>query len=192
MPWSHFPTECLLYLAFMSVPHLAAFLVGYLIAALLLHRQPGAFRQRVGRLRLFMGLLLLVSSAFNGLWSCLIWGRLYESMNYLIDFLPIWPITRTVIDVPWGNERGRLIEVSLFQLQLIWLLFAAGTWGCTVFIYRFVRRQGRLTRGDGAMSSLARPSSLPSGPHHTFETTPGGASRCGSPVLFMIGSASLH
>ena len=137
--------ECLWYLIPMGMVHLAAFLVGCGIVAVLPHRQPGTVGRRIGRLALFVGLLLLVGSVFNGLWSCLIWDRLYDSTDYVFDFMPFWPITRTVIDAPWGDERGRLIGVSLLQLQLIWLLFAAGTWGGTASLYRFLRKQGRLT-----------------------------------------------
>ncbi len=149
IPWSQFPVECLFYFIPMSVLHLAAFLVGCGIVAVLPHKQPGTVRRSIGHLALFVGLLLLVGSVFNGLWSCLIWERLYDSTDYVFDFMPFWPISRAVIDAPWGDARGRLIGVSLFQLQLIWLLFAAGTWGATAFCYRLVRKQGRLTKMRG-------------------------------------------
>ncbi len=145
IPWSHFPVECLWYLIPMSFPHLMGFLVGCGIVAVLPHRQPGVVPRRIGRLALFMGLLLLVGSAFNGLWSCLVWDRLYDSTDYVFDFTPFWPITRAVIEAPWGDERGRLIGVSLFQLQLIWFLFAAATWGASAFLHRLLRKRGRLT-----------------------------------------------
>jgi len=145
IPWGQFPVECLFYLIPMSALHLVAFLVGCGIVAALPRRQPGTVRRRVGRLAMFIGVLLLVGSVFNGLWSCLVWDRLYDSTDYVFDFMPFWPITGRVIDAPWGDERGRLLGVSLFQLQLVWFLFAAGTWVATTVLYRLVRRRGRLT-----------------------------------------------
>jgi hypothetical protein len=62
-------------------------------------------------------------------------------MDYVFDFRPFWPITQRVIDAPWGEEHGRLLGISLFQLQAVWLLFAGGTWTVTIFLYRIVRRR---------------------------------------------------
>jgi hypothetical protein len=124
----------------MSVPHLAVFVIGSLCLAVSVRKQPGTFLRRVGRLGSFIGILLIVGSLFNGLWSCLVWGRLYVSTDYVFDFMPFFPITQWVIDAPFGDGRGKLLGVSLFQLQLVWFLFAAGTWGVTLFLYRLVRR----------------------------------------------------
>lgn len=145
IPWSQFPAECLYYLVPMSVLHLAGFIVGCGVLAALPRKQPGTVLRRIGHFALFVVLLLLIGSVFSGIWSCLVWDRLYDSTDYVFDFMPFWPITRSVIDAPWGDERGQLLGVSLFQLQLIWLLFAVGTWGVTAFLYRLLRRQGRLT-----------------------------------------------
>jgi hypothetical protein len=138
--WSEFPTECLLYFALMGVLHLAAFLVGCLVLAALAIKQRGTFLRRAGCLGLFLGLLLMVGSIFNGVWSCVIWGRLYFSTDYVFDFSPFWPITQSVIDAPFGDMRGQLLGASLFQLQVVWLLFAAGTWTVSILLYRFIRR----------------------------------------------------
>jgi len=120
----------------MVVLHLAVFIVGCVILSILSvlpHKQPGTLKRRIARFGLFMVLFLFVGALFNGLWSCLIWDRLYNSTDYYFDFCPFWPITRAVIDAPWGDERGRLLGVTLFQLQLIWFIFAAGTWTVTIF-----------------------------------------------------------
>jgi hypothetical protein len=140
-PWSEFPAECLLYFAFMGLLHLAALAIGCLICGLVAVRQRGTFLRRVRRLGLFLGLLLVVGSISNGLWSCLVWGRLYFSTDYVFDFSPFWPITRGVIDAPFGEMRGQLLGVSLVQLQLVWLLFAAGTWAVSILLYRLIRRR---------------------------------------------------
>jgi hypothetical protein len=139
--WSAFPGECLLYLTLMGVLHLAIFLVGCLVLGVLAIRQRGTFLRRVGRFGLYMGLLLILGSIFNGVWSCAIWGRLYFSTDYVFDFSPFWPITQKVIEAPFGDARGELFGVSLFQLQLVWLLFASGTWAVTTLLYRLVGKR---------------------------------------------------
>src|ERR1043166_3494406 len=139
IPWTEFPTECFYYLCFMSVVHLVALGVGSAILAALSSKQRGAKLRRIRRFALYNGLLLLVGSIFNGLWSCLIWDRLYDSTDYVFDFIPFLPIGHWALDRPWGDERGRLLGVSLSQLQLVWLLFAAGTWGSATLLYRLVR-----------------------------------------------------
>jgi hypothetical protein len=143
--WSEFPAECLYYLVPMSVAHLAVFAIGVVVVAALAIKQPGTFRRRVGRLGLFLALLLIAGSLINGLWSCTVWGRLYYSTDYVFDFTPVWPITQQVIDMPFGDQRGQLFGVTLTQLQMIWLLFALGTWGVTALSYRAVHRRLRHT-----------------------------------------------
>jgi len=138
-PWSEFPLECGLYLMLAGLLHLAVFVVGSVPLAVLGIMQRGTFLRRVGRLGLFLGLLLMVGSVFNGVWSCEIWGRLYFSTDYVFDFTPFWPITQKVIDAPFGKMRGELLGISLFQLQLVWFLFAAGTWAVSSFLYRLFR-----------------------------------------------------
>ena len=94
IPWSEFPSESAIYFVFMGMLHLVLFAIGCLIFAMLAIRQRGRFLRRVGRLGLFLGLLLLVGSVANGLWSCLVWGRLYYSTDYVFDFSAFWPITQ--------------------------------------------------------------------------------------------------
>jgi hypothetical protein len=127
-----------MYLTIMSVLHLAVFVVGSLLFMALAIRQRGAFLRRVRRLGLFVGLLLVIGSLANGVWSCLVWGRLYFSTDYVFDFSPFWPVTQKLIDAPFGDMRGQLLGVSLFQLQLVWFLFAAATWAVTILLYRLI------------------------------------------------------
>jgi hypothetical protein len=145
IPWAEFPLECFYYLSLMALLHLVVFGLGSAIVAVLPSNQQGAKLQRIRRFALYNGLLLIVGSIFNGLWSCLVWDHLYDSTDYFFDFVPFWPITRAVIEAPWGNERGRLLGVSLFELQLVWLVFAAGTWLVTTAVYRLVSTRARLT-----------------------------------------------
>ena len=140
--WDQFPIECFWYVyPFMWAVHLVIFFIGFIISAMLPLKQPGTLKRRTKRLGLFVLILLFVGALFNGLWSCLIWGRLYYSSDYIFDFSPFWPITRSIIDDPFDPRSGELFGVSLLQLQLIWLLFAAGTWAVTIYLYRIIRRR---------------------------------------------------
>src|SRR5258708_6300544 len=139
-PWSEFPAECWIYLQFMSILHLALFIIGGVVLLASARKRLVSFRKQAGRLALFLSLLLVVGSLFNGVWSCSVWGRFYYSTDYVFDFMPFWPITQITIDASFGNEHGRLLGVTLFELQLVWLLFATGTWGVTIFLYRLIRK----------------------------------------------------
>jgi hypothetical protein len=141
--WSELPAEFLWYLMPMSLLHLALFVAGCVVLALAATKQRGTFRRRAGRLGLFLGLLLIVGAIFNGVWSCSVWGRLYYSADYVFDFSPFWPITERVLNVTFGEARGRLLGVSLFQLQLVWLVFAVSTWTITILSYRLIRQRSR-------------------------------------------------
>ena len=157
IPWTQFPAECFWYLyPIMGVLHLAVFIVGCIILLVLPRKQPGTLKRRIGRFGLFMILLLFVGAFFNGLWSCLIWDRLYDSTDYVFDFSPFWPVTQWTIDAPFGSERGQLLGVSLFQLQLVWLLFAAGAWAVTIFLYRLIRRRPPPNNSRGRVKTIQR------------------------------------
>lgn len=138
--WSAFPLECLWYFVPMGVLHFAIFGIGCLVIAVAALWQRGTFLRRTLRLGLFLGLLLAAGSIANGLWSCLVWGRLYFSTDYVFDFSPFWPMTQGIVEASFGNMRGRLLEGAHFQLQLVWLLFAAGTWTAAVLGYRRTSR----------------------------------------------------
>ena len=80
--------------------------------------------------------LFLTAGLANGLWSCLIFGRLIGP-DYVCDFSPFWPITQGTLDARFGDEIGRLFGISLWQLQALWLLFAVSTWVSTLALYWF-------------------------------------------------------
>jgi hypothetical protein len=85
---------------------------------------------------LFFALLLVVGAIFDGLWSCVIYGRLYYTMDYFCDFIPFVPFFEgegmRTDQRGWGGLNG----VTLCEVQLVWLLFAVGAWSCTFFLYR--------------------------------------------------------
>lgn len=156
--WSEFPTECLIYLSIMGALHLALFAAGCAVFAVLTIWRRGTFLRRVRRFGLFLGLLLVTGSVANGFWSSLVWGRLYYSTDYVFDFSPFWPITQKLIDAPFGDMRGQLLGVSLFQLQLVWMLFALATWTLTIVMFRLMCRrpppaQSAIANGPSAVGS---------------------------------------
>ncbi|MGD0411095.1 MAG: hypothetical protein ABSC18_05275 [Verrucomicrobiota bacterium] len=134
IPWSDFPAECLWYFAPMLVVHAILFVAFCALVGPLPWWQPKEFR----RAAIFFGLLLAAGSIFNGLWSCLVYGRLYDRVDYVFGFSPFWPITNSVINETWGTDHGQLLGVTVWQLQLVWLLFASGTWGLTIYLYRSI------------------------------------------------------
>jgi hypothetical protein len=139
-PWAEYPMECFLYVwPMMGIFHLILFAVGCVILLFASAKEPSTYARRIRRFGLFLFLLLFVGALFNGFWSCLIWGRYYYSLDYVFDFSPFWPITQGIIEAPFGDQHGALLRGSLFQLQCIWFLFAAGTWTVTIFLYRRIR-----------------------------------------------------
>jgi hypothetical protein len=142
IPLTQFPEECLCYIyPFGLAVHLAIFIVGCVVLLILPHKRRGMLKQRIRNFGKFMTLLLLVAAFFNGLWSCSVWGWLYYSIDYFCDYSPFWPITQSVIDDQFGDRHGELFGVSLFHLQLVWLLFAVGTWSATIYLFRLVRHR---------------------------------------------------
>jgi hypothetical protein len=140
IPWGGFAEECMIHVLFMGVFYLVVFAAVCIVLAALAVWQRGTFLRRAVHFGLFAILLLTAGALFNGLWSCMVWGRLYFSRDYVLDFSPLWPVSQSVIDAPFGNMRGQLLGVSLFQLQLVWLFFAAGTWSAAILSYRICRR----------------------------------------------------
>jgi hypothetical protein len=133
IPWSEFPAECLWYLRATSALHLVAFGVGAMVSAFLFQKQPGHFLRRICRLTVFLAVFLVVGALFNGLWSCLIYGRFYHSSDYLCGFIPFWPFTKYWMEM--RDSDGQLMEVPL-KMDFFWLLFTASTWGVTILLYR--------------------------------------------------------
>ena len=148
--WREFFVECLFYFVPFSVVHIIAFIVGSFVIAAFSWRERGILIARIRRFGLFLVLLLIVGSLFNGVWSCSVWGRFYYSTDYVLDFTPFWPITQRVIDMPFGDQRGQLFGVTLMQLNMVWLLFALGTYGVTVLLYRAVQHRRCFTHALNA------------------------------------------
>jgi hypothetical protein len=142
IPWSQFPAECAWYLVLMSVVHLAIFFVGCIVLVLVPRERPGGLSKRIGRLGLFLGVLLLVGSLVNGFWSCLIYNHLYRSFDYVFDFSPFLPVPcGNGMDIPLDEKHGQISGFSVWQLQTVWFFFASGTWAATIILYRLLNRR---------------------------------------------------
>ena len=65
--------------------------------------------------------------------------RLYISADTVVDFYPFIPFGQWVLDVPFGQDRGRLLNgASLREVQMIWAVVAGAVWCATVLVYRAV------------------------------------------------------
>jgi hypothetical protein len=133
--------ECAWYWAFMSVVHIVLFALGVGVLALALRFRRGQFRSWFVRWALFSVCLFITAGLASGLWSCLVFGRLYWSTDYIFDFTPFWPVTQRTLDHSFGGQVGGLLGISLLQLQALWLLFATITWGAAALLYRFFLRR---------------------------------------------------
>jgi hypothetical protein len=142
----------------MSVLHLAVFIVGCFGLVAFARKPAGTLMRRIRRFGLFMILLLSAGALFNGFWSCLIYGRLYHSSDYLFGFIPFWPLWQQWVEIPDG--QGQLMSVPL-TLHIFWFLFTAGTWSFTVIVYRLICRRQPPNKSleptaDSALSSATR------------------------------------
>jgi hypothetical protein len=101
-------------------------------------RQISKWRERVVLFTAFMTILLVVGGFANALWCCLVSGNLYWEQDVDSpedDFTPFFPIDQSWLVM----QHGHTLTVSTFQLQLVWLLFAASTWVVSYVIYRFFK-----------------------------------------------------
>ena len=138
---SQAPGEFLIYLWFMGLVH------AVVVEAVLLFATPLFFVRRRAYLVFVRGffvfniLLLCVSVMLNALWSCTIWGNLYFSTDYVVDFIPVWPITQHRIDFAFNDTPGQILHgLSIWHVRAVWLAFAFAAWAVTAFLYSRIRR----------------------------------------------------
>ena len=129
----------------MAVLHCGVFIIGCLVLFFLSRKKPDVLRKRVFNFGLFLLLFLIVGSLANGIWGCLIYNRLYHSVDYIFDFTPFWPVTLNV-DRPHVEGYG----TTPGQLNAIWFTFAAFTWAVTVALYRLSHRKLQKARSNMA------------------------------------------
>lgn len=151
--WYDYPAECLWYLFLGGLVHLLFFALGCICLIFVHLYARSGYRALVWRWGQFNLVFLIVASAMAGVWSCLIFGHFYTSTDYISDFSPFIPITQGVIDARFGNQIGHLYGITLQQLQLLWMGFAAITWALALWIYFRIRRLGA-SSNEGPNRSL--------------------------------------
>lgn len=94
-------------------------------------------------LALFLVLLAIFGGLFAIFWKFDVVERLYHSIDIdtETDFLEFFPPTQEFITRVWYQDQGRLLSASMFQLQLVWLIYATGVWSLTVICYSFIMRR---------------------------------------------------
>jgi hypothetical protein len=143
MNWSHdpkswldFPAECVWYLMPGVVFHAIGFIVSLVVIMVL-----DWFRYhqlRLSALMIFQAYLIIFAMIANGIWSCIVWGNLYWSVDYTSDFSVFMPIRRSRVEYSWGTEMaGGLNGITLTQLNLVWALFAVSAWIIAFFATRW-------------------------------------------------------
>ena len=136
IPWHDYFAESLLYFVFMGAIIVIGFVIGSLLLFLLSRKSLGILPKRIGHFGLFLLLFLIVGSLVNGVWSCLIYGHIYDSRDYVFDFIPFWPVTMNA-DPPQVESYG----ATLTEVNAIWFAFAIFTWTVTVVLYRLILKK---------------------------------------------------
>lgn len=131
IPWNDYFAECLLYVLFIGTVVIILFFIGSILLFLFSRKSVGVLRKRIGHFGLFLLLFLIVGSLVNGVWSCLIYGHIYDSRDYVVDFMPFWPVAMNP-DLPRVEGYG----TTLTEVNAIWFAFAIFTWAVTVVLYR--------------------------------------------------------
>jgi len=128
--------EFLAYIWLAGLIHLVLLIAGILLVTLLTNFSPQKYVTFVKRYTVFNLIFLIVSATMNVVWSYAVWGVAYYSTDYVVDFVPLWPITQKTIDADFGGQTGALLNgFSLRGVQSVWLVIALMTWAITIFIY---------------------------------------------------------
>lgn len=125
--WFDFPVECFWYLLPGMVFHILALVASF--AGIVAIRKMSAFRPRFSTAIIFQVYLLIAAMIANGFWSCVIWGRLYWSVDYISDFSVFIPMIRNQVEGSWGpHYSSSLNGITLTELNMVWLASAIGAW----------------------------------------------------------------
>jgi hypothetical protein len=136
IPWHDYFAECFLYFVFIGAIHVVVFIIGSLLLFLSSRKKLGVLPKRIGHFGLYLLLFLVVGSLVNGAWSCLIYGHIYDSRDYVVDFMPFWPVVINA-DPPQVKSYG----TTLTELNVIWFAFAVFTWTATIVLYRLILKK---------------------------------------------------
>ncbi len=112
------------------------------------------YLRRIARTLLFLVFLFAYGAVANAAWVVFFNDRLYVSRDPLTYFIPFIPFGWWALDAPCG---GRLLgSVTMLELRLLWLAFAAIVWAAAGLTYRaLIRRKApnQTTQADGAASA---------------------------------------
>jgi len=133
-------------LAIVGVFYASVLIAGCFLSTLFVPVTLRTYYRRIGKLCLFLTILLVAQCCFSRLWMILVRGRLYRGNPIPIDFgcfdfIPILPFTHAFFDAPHGYGPSLVMGVTLTELNLVWLLFALGTWVVALLSYRFLSRK---------------------------------------------------
>ena len=117
----------------MCLFHMVVFIAGWIFLTFLFYGEKQRIRRYAWRFALFIFLLLVNGSITNGLWGCLIYNRFYHSADYIFDFSPFWPVSGDTAQI---DQYG----TTLFELDILWSLFAGFTWLVTFLLFFLVRK----------------------------------------------------
>jgi hypothetical protein len=148
---------------FVSLIFIYPFLGLGVLAFTALRKEMPKLRKRLFRLGAFLLILAPVGGLFNAFWCCLVYGNLYAQEigkdgtvldvdSPEDDFTPFFPPSHEWL----AGLPGHLVGVTMPQLQLVWLFFAATAWAISFILYRLIRQQIaklilRLAQDDGKL-----------------------------------------
>lgn len=141
--WSEFPAECFWYL----LPGIAFHILAVVLSSIGIRaiRSVSRYRPKFSTAMIFQGYLLIAAMIANGIWSCVIWGRFYWSIDYTADFSVFMPFVRNQVTGGWSaTYYNSLNGVSLTELNMFWLIFALGAWTAAFFATRWKIRRNRM------------------------------------------------
>jgi hypothetical protein len=143
------PLEALLYAGFFGLVHAAIAGAGLVIGTPLLRYGWRRYLSFARAFVVFNICLLVTSSIMNAIWSCTIWGRVYFSTDYVVDFNPLYPISQAWIEVPFGDVKGKIFPgFSIAHVRAAWFAFAFAAWAGSIFLYSRTRRLWIKTKKD--------------------------------------------
>ena len=135
--WSEFPLEIRCYVLCIGLLYLLVFLVGIAGICYASWGKWDIVGTKIARFGVFMGLFLVASTFFDGVWYLLVWGRLYLSTDPFCEFVPFFPVTSGQVEAPFGENSGHLLGgANYIELFLVWALFAFATWWSTIYLSR--------------------------------------------------------
>jgi hypothetical protein len=149
IPWHYYFYECLYHFVIMGTLYVAVFFIGSLLLLLFSLKRLTILPKRIGHFGLFLLLFLIVGSLVNGVWSCLIYGHIYDSFDYVIDFTPFWPVTMNP-DPPRVEGYG----TTLTELNSIWFAFSAFTWIVTLVLYRLTLQKIKVKKSVPTIDTI--------------------------------------